>query len=118
MGRGVGIGGGLAGASDALVTPGCIQTSPVAWGNVIRSHAPSGNTWTRSLPSAASRTGPEKEGLPSLATSRSASRSSRAMRTNVPMPANSSWPASVEPGVSPLAAQAAASQPPLPPSCR
>ena len=32
------------------------------------------------------------------------------MRTNVPTPAKSSSPASVEPGVRPLAAQAAASQ--------
>ena len=33
------------------------------------------------------------------------------MRTNVPMPAKSSSPASVEPGVRPLAAQASANQP-------
>jgi hypothetical protein len=42
--------------------------------------------------------------------SRSESRNSRAMRTKVPMPANSSSPASVDPGSSPLASQAAASQ--------
>ena len=56
------------------VTPGCIQTSAVVWGNVMRSKAPAGKTWTRSRPSGASRTGPANEGLPSLAMSRSASR--------------------------------------------
>ena len=94
--------------SDSLVTPGCIQTSAVVWGNVMRSKAPSGKTWTRRRPSGASRTGPANEGLPSLAMSRSASRNRRAMRTNVPTPAKSSSPASVEPGASPLASQAAA----------
>ena len=40
---------------------------------MIRSKAPAGKTWTRSRPSAASRTGPAKTGLPSLAMSCSAS---------------------------------------------
>ena len=95
--------------ATSRVTPGCIQISAVVWGNVIRSKAPDGKTWTRSRPSGASRTGPAKAGLPSLAMSRKAPRSRRAMRTNVPTPVNSSSPASVVPGASPLAAQAAAS---------
>ena len=75
----------------------------------MRSKAPSGKTWTRRRPSGASRTGPANEGLPFLAMSRSASRNRRAMRTNVPTPANNSSPASVEPRSRPLASQAAAS---------
>ena len=92
------------------MTPGCIQTSAVVCANVIRSNAEAGKTWTRSRPSDASRTGPANEGVPSFAMSRSESRNRRAIRTKVPTPANSSSPASVEPGSSPLASQAAAIQ--------
>ena len=95
---------------DSRVTPGCIQTSAVVWANAIRSKALAGKTWTRSRPSGASRTGPGNEGLPSFAMSRNESRNRRAMRTKVPTPANSSSPASVEPGSRPLASHAAASQ--------